>query len=79
MIEDLRSDRGNGRIKKRLERIIDHEILSFSFPFGCADDYDKESISIARNVGFTKIAAVDKKYDEEKYRDYNPPSTSNNN
>ena len=59
--------------KKRLEGIIDHKILSFSFPFGRADDYDKESISIARNVGFTKIAAVDKKYDEEKYRDYNPP------
>lgn len=43
--------------KKYLEDITGKEITVFSYPFGCGNDYDADSIRICKDAGFVRVAA----------------------
>jgi peptidoglycan/xylan/chitin deacetylase (PgdA/CDA1 family) len=38
--------------KKNLEKIINKEVLTFSYPFGTLDDFDGDSVNIVRDGGY---------------------------
>lgn len=58
--------------KNILEEILGHDISTFSFPFGGNTDYDRETINLAINAGYKRIAAVQKRYREYDMAYYNP-------
>lgn len=43
--------------KRVLEAILGHEITTFSYPFGCYEDYTKETVKIVKQAGYTKAAS----------------------
>lgn len=51
-----RWDREIAHSKKVLERLIDQEVVDFSFPFGMRRDFSPELEAYCRNLGFTSIA-----------------------
>ena len=43
--------------KRVLEAILGHEITTFSYPFGCYEDYTRETVKIVKQAGYTKVAS----------------------
>lgn len=43
--------------KKQLETWLGYEVKMFSYPFGMREDYNKESIRLCREAGFSKAAS----------------------
>lgn len=43
--------------KIELEKILNHKIIIFSYPFGTKDDYNKDSIKILKNLKIKKAAS----------------------
>lgn len=43
--------------KKKLEEILGRQILTMSYPFGGVSDYNKDTISVCKSLGFSKAAA----------------------
>lgn len=43
--------------RKRLENILNHPVTTFSYPYGCIEDYNRASLRILRNGGFTSCCS----------------------
>lgn len=43
--------------KDVLEKLLQHEITTFSYPFGCKEDYDDDTIRILHDIGYKKAAS----------------------
>ncbi len=61
--------------KEKLESILNHDIKSMSFPFGCRNDYDIVTIDAVRNAGYDRAASVELNFEGNTER-YNMPRLS---
>lgn len=43
--------------KRTLEGILGHEVSTFSYPFGCLEDYTRETVDIVKQAGYVKAAS----------------------
>ncbi len=57
--------------KRYLEKILNHKINSFSFPFGCELDYDKKDIMYSLEAEYSSVLAVKTKYYDSGLYEYN--------
>ncbi len=43
--------------KRKLEEILGRQVLTMSYPFGSVSDYNEDTISVCKSLGFSKAAA----------------------